>query len=85
MGSEIKIDPIQTGVNFSINGNGKTEVVIFLVDDSNMDVKYKLVIGAQDDSVTYLSEITKGKLFCFILLLINFSTFFFRIETPLFL
>ena len=61
MGSEIKIDPIQTGVNFSING--KTEVVIFLVDDSNMDIKYKLVIGAQDNSVTYLSEITKGTIF----------------------
>ena len=71
VGSEIKIDPIQTGVNFSING--KTEVVIFLVDDSNMDIKYKLVIGAQENSVTYLSEITKGS--TLVLFLLNFALF----------
>ena len=68
VGSEIKIDSLQTGVNFSINGD--TQVEFFIVDDQNTNIKYKLVIGAQENAATYLSEITRGMIqtryiFCF--------------------
>ena len=59
IGSEIKIDSLQTEVNFSIKG--ESEVVLHIVDDMNTNVKYKLVIGGQENTVTYLSEITKGE------------------------
>ena len=59
VGSEIKIDALQTEVNFSIKG--ESEVVLHIVDDMNTNVKYKLVIGGQENTVTYLSEITKGE------------------------
>ena len=68
VGSEIKIDSLQTGVNFSIKGD--TQVEFFIVDDQNTNIKYKLVIGAQENAATYLSEITRGmihtrNIFCF--------------------
>ena len=59
VGSEIKIDSLQTEVNFSIKG--ESEVVLHIVDDMNTNVKYKLVVGGQENTVTYLSEITKGE------------------------
>ena len=63
VGSEIKIDALQTEVNFSIKG--ESEVVLHIVDDMNTNVKYKLVIGGQENTVTYLSEITKGEEYCY--------------------
>lgn len=48
----------QTSVNFSIKG--QNEVVLFIQDEANNELKYKLGIGASsDESVTWLSQVTR--------------------------
>ena len=53
------VDPLENGVNFMIRAN--IEVILLIEDDLNDHIKFKLAIGAQDNGVSWLSQITKGK------------------------
>ena len=54
----IRVEPGQTGVNFSL----KTidEVVLLLEDGEAADLQYKVALGAQENMVTWLSQISGG-------------------------
>ena len=54
----LKIEEGQGGVNFSIKG---TDEVVLLIEDPQSGLKFKMALGAQENSVTYLSLLSKGK------------------------
>ena len=58
-GYALRIEQGQTGVNFSIKGTD--EVILLIEDEAASNLKFKIALGAQENSVSYLSLVSKGK------------------------
>ena len=54
----LKLEEGQRGVNFSLKG---TDEVVLLIEDPQSGLQFKIALGAQENSVTYLSLLSKGK------------------------
>ena len=54
----LKLEEGQRGVNFSLKG---TDEVVLLIEDPQSELQFKIALGAQENSVTYLSLLSKGK------------------------
>ena len=56
-GGLVEVDSDQTGVNFTIKG--QNEAILLIEDQANEKIKFRIAIGASQNTVTWLGQINK--------------------------